>query len=127
MPLVQDPLYGPGELAGLGLEPYGEGGAVDAAVVQADHAEYRTLTAPDLPGVRVVLDGRGVLDPARWPGVTIVTLGRLRPGSLSRASLLVDPDVDRRRPAGAASPTMSAAGAPAAVPASMSGLSARSR
>jgi nucleotide sugar dehydrogenase len=74
VPVVHDPLFTPGELAGLGLEPYG-GGRVDAAVLQADHAEYLRLAPADLPGVRVLLDGRGVLDPGRWDGVTVLRLG----------------------------------------------------
>jgi UDP-N-acetyl-D-glucosamine dehydrogenase len=45
-------------------------------VVQADHAEYARMSAADLPGVRVVLDGRDVLDPELWQGVTVVALGR---------------------------------------------------
>jgi hypothetical protein len=49
---------------------------VDAAVVQADHVEYARMSAADLPGVRVVLDGRDVLDPDRWPRGTVVALGR---------------------------------------------------
>ncbi len=73
--LVHDPLFAAGELAGLGLEPYGAGRPVDAAVLQADHAEYRDFGPADLPGVRVLLDGRGVLDAARWPGVSVVRLG----------------------------------------------------
>ncbi len=60
---VHDPLYSDEELAAYGWAPYHLGTAVDAAVVQADHAEYRGLGASDLPGVRTVLDGRGVLDP----------------------------------------------------------------
>jgi nucleotide sugar dehydrogenase len=74
-PVVHDPLFTPGELASLGLEPYRDGLRVGAAVLQADHAEYSRFTPADLPGVTVVLDGRGVLDPSRWPGVTLVTLG----------------------------------------------------
>jgi nucleotide sugar dehydrogenase len=72
--VVHDPLFAPSELAALGLEPY-VGGRVDAAVLQADHEEYATFSPVDLPGVTVVLDGRGVLDAARWPGVTVVRLG----------------------------------------------------
>lgn len=72
--VVEDPLYTPAELAALGLTPY-DGRRVDAAVVQTDHRQYRELTPADLPGVRTVLDGRAVLDPARWPGVTVLTLG----------------------------------------------------
>ena len=62
------------ELTALGLDVYPPGQRVDAAVVQADHAEYRNWTAEHLPGVRVVFDGRSLLDPERWPGVTIRTL-----------------------------------------------------
>ena len=47
--------------ARLGFEPW-DGAPVDAAIVQADHAGYARLTPADLPGVRVVVDGRGVLD-----------------------------------------------------------------
>ena len=74
-PVVHDPLFTPGELASLGLEPYRDGLRVGAAVLQADHAEYDRFTPADLPGVTVILDGRGVLEPGRWPGVTVVTLG----------------------------------------------------
>jgi UDP-N-acetyl-D-glucosamine dehydrogenase len=49
------------EISGLGLEPYRSGTVVDAAVLQADHAEYQELRPGDLPGVKVVLDGRGSL------------------------------------------------------------------
>ena len=75
-PFVHDPLFTAAELAALGLEPYRDGVRVDAAVLQADHQEYRGFTPADLPGVSVLLDGRGVLDPVRWPGVTVIALGR---------------------------------------------------
>ena len=74
-PVVHDPLFTPGELASLGLEPYRDGLRVDAAVLQTDHEEYGSFTPADLPGVTVLFDGRGVVDPARWPGVTVITLG----------------------------------------------------
>lgn len=70
--LVQDPMFSADELVALGLQPYADGTPVDAAVVQADHAEYRKLSAPDLPGVQVVLDGRDTLDADLWGGVRIV-------------------------------------------------------
>jgi nucleotide sugar dehydrogenase len=73
--LVEDPLLEADEIAGLGLEPYHAGAVVDAAVLQADHAEYQDLRPDDLPGVTVVLDGRGVLDPAQWPGVCVLGVG----------------------------------------------------
>jgi nucleotide sugar dehydrogenase len=76
LPLVEDPLLSADEVSGLGLEPYSSGTVVDAAVLHADHAEYQKVTPGDLPGVKVVLDGRGVLDPARWPGVSVLSVGR---------------------------------------------------
>ncbi|MFF2077806.1 nucleotide sugar dehydrogenase [Kitasatospora sp. NPDC058162] len=75
-PYVADPLYRAEELAALGLPPYG-GEPVVAAVLQADHPEYRELGPADLPGVRVLLDGRRCTDPARWAaaGVRRIVLG----------------------------------------------------
>jgi nucleotide sugar dehydrogenase len=81
VPVVHDPLFTSAELAALGLEPYA-GQAVDAAVLQADHEEYRRFSPADLPGVTVLLDGRGVLDPARWHGITLLTLGGGIPGGI---------------------------------------------
>jgi nucleotide sugar dehydrogenase len=71
---VSDPLYGAAELEGLGLPPH-EGEDVDAVVVQTDHAAYRTLASEDLPGVKVLVDGRRVTDPARWEGVRRIVIG----------------------------------------------------
>ncbi|MGH3735741.1 MAG: nucleotide sugar dehydrogenase [Micromonosporaceae bacterium] len=73
-PYVSDPMYTAEELTSLGL-PAHQGEQVTAAVVQADHAEYRSLSAKDLPGVRVLVDGRRVTDPAHWDGVTRVVIG----------------------------------------------------
>lgn len=72
---VSDPLYSPDELVALGLRPQPDGERVDAAVVQADHLEYGVLGPTALPGVRTVVDGRRVLDPRRWDGVTVVAIG----------------------------------------------------
>jgi len=71
---VSDPMYSAGELADLSLTPH-EGQVVDAAVVQADHAEYRALGVRDLPAVRVLVDGRRITDPALWPGVRRILIG----------------------------------------------------
>jgi nucleotide sugar dehydrogenase len=73
-PYVSDPMYTAEELTALGLPPHG-GEPVTAAVVQADHAEYQTLAAADLPGVRVLVDGRRVTDPGKWDGVRRVVIG----------------------------------------------------
>jgi nucleotide sugar dehydrogenase len=64
--LVHDPLYTDEELAGYGFTPYRLGEPVDAAIVQADHAEYRSLSPADLPGVRAFVDGRRVSSPEVW-------------------------------------------------------------
>nr|BFD91420.1 nucleotide sugar dehydrogenase [Kitasatospora sp. Xyl93] len=69
-PYVSDPLYEAEELAALGLPPH-VGEPVVAAVLQADHPEYRDLTPVDLPGVRVLLDGRRCTDPKRWAGTDV--------------------------------------------------------
>ncbi|MEO3744490.1 nucleotide sugar dehydrogenase [Plantactinospora sp. B5E13] len=73
-PYVSDPMYTAGELTALGLPAY-DGEPVTAAVIQADHAEYRTLGATDLPTVRVLVDGRRVTDPARWSEVRRLVIG----------------------------------------------------
>ena len=59
---VADPMYTADELDAIGL-PGHRDEPVTAAVIQADHVEYRTLTEADLPGVRVLVDGRRVTDP----------------------------------------------------------------
>ncbi|MFN8156026.1 MAG: nucleotide sugar dehydrogenase [Candidatus Nanopelagicales bacterium] len=73
--LVHDPMYTDDELARYGWDAYHLGEPVDAAIVQADHAEYRTIGAGDLPGVKVLVDGRRVTDPGQFPGVERRVLG----------------------------------------------------
>ncbi len=74
VPLVSDPMYSEAELEAEGLTPH-RGEAVTAAVIQADHAEYRTLAPADLPEVKVLLDGRRITDPTAWQGRHHITLG----------------------------------------------------
>lgn len=76
-PLATDPLYDDDELRSLGFEPW-DGTPIDAAILQADHAEFARLEPGDLPGARVIVDGRGVLDPAPWraEGVVVRRIGR---------------------------------------------------
>jgi UDP-N-acetyl-D-mannosaminuronate dehydrogenase len=71
---VSDPLYSAAELEQLGLPPH-QGEDVDAAVIQTDHAEYADLSAEDLPGVKVLVDGRRVTDPAKWEGTRRIVIG----------------------------------------------------
>jgi len=73
-PVVHDPLYADEELRTLGLTPWHRGDRADAAIVQADHAEYANWSPVDTPGVRVVIDGRRMLTPQAWAGVGVVTI-----------------------------------------------------
>ena len=73
--LVHDPLYSDEELTSLGLAPYTAGLTVDAAIVQADHAEYADLGPDDFPGIRAFIDGRRVSTPAQWPGIAYLVIG----------------------------------------------------
>jgi len=73
---VHDPMYSDAELANLGFDAYHYGKSVDAAIVQTNHSEYTELVSTKLPGVKSILDGRGVLDEYNWPGVRFHVLGR---------------------------------------------------
>jgi len=73
---VHDPLYTDDELVSLGFTPYHLGQPVNAAVIQADHTEYRTLTPDDLPGITTLIDGRNITTPTHWPGITHRVIGK---------------------------------------------------
>jgi nucleotide sugar dehydrogenase len=75
-PLVADPMFTDEELEKFGFTPYHLGEPVDAAVVQADHAEYRAIGPKDLPGVRAFIDGRRISSAERWPGVEYRAIGK---------------------------------------------------
>jgi UDP-N-acetyl-D-glucosamine dehydrogenase len=75
VPVVHDPLYSDAELRQLDLEPYGFGERCDAAIIHTDHGEYAALAAADLPGIRALVDGRAITDPARWAGIPRRVLG----------------------------------------------------
>lgn len=74
--VAADPLYDAAELRALGFEPW-DGVPVHGAIIQADHAEYARLRPADLAGVRAIVDGRGVLDPAPFTaaGIPVRRLG----------------------------------------------------
>ena len=72
---VHDPMYTDEELRDLGFEPHALGSDVDLAVLQSDHAEYRDLSAKDIPGVKVIVDGRRVLDAAAFPDAKLLVVG----------------------------------------------------
>ncbi|GEL95166.1 nucleotide sugar dehydrogenase [Cellulomonas composti] len=73
--LVHDPMYTDDELERFGWTPFHAGESADVVVVQADHADYRTWGAAQVPGVRVVVDGRDVTAPD-WGGATRIVLGK---------------------------------------------------
>lgn len=73
---VHDPLYSDQELNALGFQPYHLGTEIDAAVIQADHTEYRTLSPEALPGIQTLLDGRNITSPETWNGVKHRVIGR---------------------------------------------------
>lgn len=52
--LVHDPMFSDAELMEFGWEPYHQGEPADAAIIQADHAEYREFVLP----ATVIVDGR---------------------------------------------------------------------
>ena len=72
---VHDPLYSDEELADFGWDAHHLGEAVDVAIVQADHVAYRDLTPADLPGVRLLVDGRAITSPEAWSGTPRITIG----------------------------------------------------
>ena len=57
---VHDPMYSADELVALGFAPYQLGEPCDAAVLQADHAEYAHWSSVEMPGIRTILNGRQV-------------------------------------------------------------------
>jgi nucleotide sugar dehydrogenase len=77
---AHDPLFSGDEMRALGLEPPPSfPSPADALVVQAWHEDYRALDFAQWPGgLRAILDGRGVLDPAAIAatGIAYVGIGR---------------------------------------------------
>jgi len=72
---VHDPLFSDAELEAYGFTPHQIGSAVDVAILQADHAEYRVLGPADFPGIKLFADGRNYTDPAQWNGVPRIAIG----------------------------------------------------
>ncbi len=98
VPLATDPLY---DRAALESESFAawDGGEIDGAIVQADHAEYATLAPADLPGVQAIVDGRGLMDAEAFlaAGVAVKRIGR--PSGDQRAALTAFSTATTRSPA----------------------------
>ncbi|HEV8115781.1 MAG TPA: UDP binding domain-containing protein, partial [Acidimicrobiales bacterium] len=75
LPVVHDPLWTAEEIRALGFEPHVLGDACDAAIVQADHPEYRSLGPADLPGAAAVIDVRRCTPTDGWGEVRRLVLG----------------------------------------------------
>jgi len=73
--MVHDPLYTDDELAAFDFAAWHEGEAADLVIVQTDHPEYRDLGPADVPGVRLVVDGRNVTAADTWRGTPRLVLG----------------------------------------------------
>ncbi|MFC6705736.1 nucleotide sugar dehydrogenase [Flexivirga alba] len=73
---VHDPMYSDDELAGFGWDAYELGSPTDVVIVQADHAAYAGLSADDVPGATVVVDGRKILDRASFPDTAFLVVGK---------------------------------------------------
>lgn len=73
---VQDPLYTAEEVKAFGFTPYIEGDPADVLIIHTDHEHYREWSAEQFPGIRLLLDGRGVTDADRWAGTVRYVLGR---------------------------------------------------
>jgi nucleotide sugar dehydrogenase len=80
---IHDPLFTREEIESRGCRPIelGDIDDVDAIVIQAFHREYRDLPAAFFQRARVVLDGRGELDPT---ALGLRTTSYIRIGSPSR-------------------------------------------
>ena len=76
VPVVHDPLYSSDELISLGLIPYKLGETCDGAVLHTNHESYRNLLAGDLPGVRIMADGRNFISKEFKDNVKTYVLGK---------------------------------------------------
>lgn len=74
-PVVNDPLYTPEEIEALGFVNYEFGEPIDAVIVQANHDEYTRVRADHLPGVRTIVDGRGITSPELRDAVPTYVIG----------------------------------------------------
>lgn len=74
---VHDPMYTDEELAHYGFDAFHLGELADAVIVQANHPEYVSVSESDFPGVKTVIDGRRVLNPANFAstGVNLIGVG----------------------------------------------------
>jgi nucleotide sugar dehydrogenase len=69
-----DPLYSDEELLKLGFIPYSTNQSIDFAILQNDWVGYRAFTQAELPGCRLIFDGRRVLSPELFPEIKFMSV-----------------------------------------------------
>jgi nucleotide sugar dehydrogenase len=69
---VHDPMYTDEELIDLGLSPFHFGESLDAAVFQADHAEYSSVTTEMIGNARTILNGRNIKFTTEFPNAVSI-------------------------------------------------------
>ena len=74
---VHDPMYSDVELVELGFTPLHYGESLDAAVFQADHAEYSSLSAEMIGSARTILNGRNIKFASIFPNSVSIGDGRV--------------------------------------------------
>jgi hypothetical protein len=70
-------MYSDEELFALGFVPYHYGEPLDAAIFQADHLEYSSLTASMLGNARTVLNGRNIKFENSFPKIVSIGSAKL--------------------------------------------------
>ena len=69
---VHDPMYSDDELHELGFTPLHYGESLDAAVFQADHAEYSSVTAKMIGNARTIVNGRNIKFASEFPNAVSI-------------------------------------------------------
>ena len=69
---VHDPMYSDDELHELGFTPLHYGESLDAAVFQADHAEYSSVTAEMIGNARTIVNGRNIKFASEFPNAVSI-------------------------------------------------------
>ena len=73
--LVHDPLFENKELSNLGFKPYNFGEICDIAILQAEHNQYLKITPEDMPGIKLMYDGRNFLNSGNWESIDFLRIG----------------------------------------------------
>lgn len=71
---VHDPMFTDEEVTRMGFNPHQMGESCDAAVLQANHSEYKYLEKADFPGLQTFVDGRSIVDPENFREINFIHL-----------------------------------------------------